>query len=302
MSPEYHRLVLIFVDGIGLAPAGAVNPLSQVATPTVRRLLGGPLTLESAGEDRELLLLGIDATLGVAGLPQSATGQAALFTGLNAAEVMGRHVTGLPGPQIRSLVESTNLFKQAVARGWPTTFANAYSPGYLDSLVAGRRRPSVTTCGHSSAGLRFRTTEDLLEQRAVAWDVVRDRFANNVEVRLPGVEAEEAGRHLGRLAASHRLTVYETFMTDLAGHGRMGFTAAETMARIDGLLAGILASKGPRTTLVLTSDHGNFEDSSHRRHTRNPVPLLVVGPLARCFAGVRSILEVTPRIIGCLGG
>ena len=301
MSTEYHRLILIFVDGVGLAAGTPGNPLAEVATPEIQRLLGGCLCSEQSCETDEVLLRGIDATLGVEGLPQSATGQAALFTGINAADIMGRHVTGLPGPRIRTLVESKNLFQMAAAGGLRTTFANAYSASYLDSLAAGRGRPSVTTCAVSSAGLRFRGLEDLESNLAVSWDILRDRFAEHVERTLEPITAVQAGRHLAEIAERQALTVYETFLTDLAGHGRMGFDAAEAIARLDGLIGGVLDGRSPTTTVLVTSDHGNLEDSEHRRHTRNPVPLLVVGPLARCFADVESLLEVTPRILNCLG-
>ena len=277
------------------------NPWALMATPGIHRLLGGPLTLEQCRESEDLLLSAIDATLGVEGLPQSATGQAALFTGFNAAEWMGRHVTGLPGPRVRRLVESRNLFQEAYANGLQSTFANAYSPTYLDSLSTGMRRPSVTTCAVSSAGLRFRDLADLESNRAVTWDIMRDRFSEQVGRDLALVSAKEAGGHLAAVANRHRLTVYETFLTDLAGHGRLGFTAADTVARIDGLLDGVVEGRDAATTFLVTSDHGNFEESRHRRHTRNPVPLLVVGPLSRCFVGVQSILEITPRILACLG-
>ena len=100
MTAEYHRLLLIFVDGVGLAAATKYNPLAQLPAPGFDRLLGGPLTLEQCRQTDDLLLTGIDANLGVEGLPQSATGQAALFTGENVAQIMGRHVTGLPGPRV----------------------------------------------------------------------------------------------------------------------------------------------------------------------------------------------------------
>lgn len=301
MTADYHRLLLIFVDGVGLAPASVHNPLAQWPTPGFHRLLGGPLTLERCRRTEGLLLSAIDATLGIEGLPQSATGQAALFTGLNAAEIMGRHVTGLPGPRIRDLVESQNLFQKATGNGLRSTFANAYSRSYLDSLSTGIRRPSVTTCALSSAGLPFRDLTDLERNQAVSWDIVRDRFSEHVGKELAPIDAVEAGRHLAALAERHRLTVYETFITDMAGHGRLGFTAAETIARIDGLVDGVVQDLGASTTVLMTSDHGNFEESRHRRHTRNPVPLLVAGPLADCFANIRSILEITPRILACLG-
>jgi 2,3-bisphosphoglycerate-independent phosphoglycerate mutase len=52
--------------------------------------------------------------------------------------------------------------------------------------------------------------------------------------------------------------------------------------------------------ILLTSDHGNMEDLSTRRHTLNPVPGLLVGApdLRRAFAnGLGSISDVAPAIM-----
>ncbi len=49
--------------------------------------------------------------------------------------------------------------------------------------------------------------------------------------------------------------------------------------------------------LVVTSDHGNLEDLSTKSHTRNPVPLLAVGPGADAFAGAASLTDVTPAVV-----
>lgn len=300
MTADYHRLSLVFVDGVGLAAATAANPLAELPSPCLARLLGGPLTLEQCQQKEELLLTGIDANLGVDGLPQSATGQAALFTGINAAESLGRHVTGLPGPRVRAIVESDNLFVRVGENGFRSTFANAYSQTYLDSLSTGARRPSVTTCAVSAAGLPLRGLADLERNRAVSWDILRDRFLENVDSEAPVVTALEAGRHLAMIGRHYHLTVYETFITDMAGHGRLGFSVADAVSRLDGLIGGVLEARSRNTTLLVTSDHGNLEESGHRRHTRNSVPLLAVGPLAGRFADVTSILGVAPRIMDCL--
>ena len=57
-------LIFIFLDGVGLAPAGPYNPLSSAAMPHIRALLGGPLTLEQAQARPALLLRPIDTALG----------------------------------------------------------------------------------------------------------------------------------------------------------------------------------------------------------------------------------------------
>ena len=66
------------------------------------------------------------------------------------------------------------------------------------------------------------------------------------------------------------------------------------------LLAGALDQLAPETTLVVTSDHGNTEDLSTRIHTRNPVPLLAVGPAAHAFAAVRSLDMLAPALLAAL--
>src|SRR3954468_19175091 len=89
-------LFFIFLDGVGLAPAGPDNPLADADMPAITALLGGPLAAGRAQAHDRLLLRGIDATLGIPGLPQSGTGQTALFTGVNAAALHGRHQPHVP--------------------------------------------------------------------------------------------------------------------------------------------------------------------------------------------------------------
>lgn len=301
MDEDYHRVLFLFVDGVGLAPAGPDNPLSTAELPAFAGLLGGPLTSERETRRPDLLLTGIDARLGVEGLPQSASGQTSLLTGVNGAELMGRHMTAFPGPTLRAVIEQGSLLLQLERLGLAATFANAYTDAYLEKLAEGSWRASVTTRAVEAAGLPFRRTEHLLRGEAVAWDIERDLLSARAGVELPRITSEEAGRHLARLASTHDLTLYETFLTDVAGHRRWGVTAEEALRRLDGLVAGILAELAPDTTLLLTSDHGNIEDASTRAHTLNPVPLLAHGPLAPELAAVRSILDVTPSLVDLLG-
>ena len=298
-----HRLILVFVDGVGLAPEGPDNVLGRAPTPTLRRLLGGPLTAEraaAAGTGETVDLVALDANLDVDGLPQSATGQTALFTGVNAAAEIGRHVSAFPGQRLRRLIRRHGLLARLGAAGHRATFANAYSRSYLRDLAAGGARRSVTTCLVESADLEFRDEADLVAGRAVSWDITRELFAERTGAAVGSVTAGEAGGHLAVVAGRHRFTLFETFLTDLAGHRRIALTPAEAIARVDGLLGGLLAAAPPDLTLLVTSDHGNIEDGAGRLHTRNPVPLLAAGPAASSFAGLRSILDVTPAVLACL--
>ena len=71
--------------------------------------------------------------------------------------------------------------------------------------------------------------------------------------------------------------------------------AVTLIEKLDGFLAGLVPALG-ETTLLVTSDHGNLEDKSTRSHTRNPVPLLAIGPQAAAFAEARSLLDVAPAL------
>jgi 2,3-bisphosphoglycerate-independent phosphoglycerate mutase len=117
---------------------------------------------------------------------------------------------------------------------------------------------------------------------------------------LPVITSEEAGRHLGSLLESHDLVLYETFLPDLAGHRRLPWPPERVLQRIDGLLRGVLEASPPETTILITSDHGNFEDSASRAHTYNPVPLIVAGPAAPYFTPVADLTGVTPAILRAL--
>src|SRR4051812_34574358 len=145
-------LIFIFLDGVGLAPAGLDNPLASAYTPALRVLLGGPLTIEQArgwGRDSgshppsvtppcaafvphplQVLFKAIDATLGVDGLPQSGTGQTALLAGVNAAALHGRHQPHVPPVALRPLLAERSILRRAIERGGRATFANPFGPGY----------------------------------------------------------------------------------------------------------------------------------------------------------------------------
>lgn len=347
-------LLFIFIDGVGLAPAGPDNPLAAAPTPALHALLGGPLTAEQArgrelGDvrwvfegtnqhpplDSQLLFKPIDATLGVAGLPQSGTGHTALLAGVNAAQLHGRHQPHFPPVALRPLLAERSIFRRAQARGGTPTFANAFGPGYWQALAARRIRKSASVIAAEGAQLRFRDGHDLRAGRAVAWDVTNLAMRQ----REPGVDTllvtpAQAGANLAGLAHEHSLVFYESFLPDLAGHGRwlddepkqgqetstqvdpethVGASSSPApdqlvsagaivsqihaaMARLDGLIGGALASMRPEDTLLITSDHGNVESLLAPAHTRNPVPLLVVGPAAPAFADATSIADLADLI------
>mgnify|MGYP001592226516 CR=1 FL=1 len=74
----------------------------------------------------------------------------------------------------------------------------------------------------------------------------------------------------------------------------------------DQVLAGLLEAWDDAAGVVLiTSDHGNLEDLSTRRHTANPVPALVIGApelRQRFTRGMRDLTDISPGILNlCCG-
>ena len=293
-------VLLIFVDGIGLAPAQPGNPFFDHPSPLLERLIGGRLTIEQVGAGAECLLLAIDANLGVDGLPQSATGQTTLFTGINAARWMGRHVPAFPGPRLREVIDQHGVLAEARSRGSRVAFSNAFSPAFYTQLRQRKRRASVTVLSAWAAGLELRGLDDLKARRALSWDLERDLMSQYVSVEMPLISSFEAGVDLATISGQHELTLFETFLPDFVGHGRVEMDPGEVVRRLDGLLEGAMERRPGQVTIVMTSDHGNFEDQADKRHTRNPVPLLVLGPAKAAFEEVESLADVAPAILKAL--
>ena len=155
----------------------------------------------------------------------------------------------------------------------------------------------MTVHAATCTGLALRAESELVRDDAVTWDFERDVYRRAVGDHVPAIEAAAAGAHLAAVAARPDLTIYETFLTDLVGHGRIPMTAAEALERLDRFLGGLSAAREPALTIVLCSDHGNVEEPEHARHTRNPVPLIALGPRAESFAGSRSIVDLAPAIM-----
>ena len=282
---------MVFVDGLGLgADDSASNPIHSGACPVLEELL-------------RCHAVAVDARLGVEGTPQSATGQTALLTGLNAPQMVGQHVEGFPGRALSDIVREHNIFRQLADRGLTSTFANAYY--HCDSAEQAwrGRRQSVTTVAAMSAFGKVRDIHDLERGEAVYQDVtrhlLRERGYDGALVS-PG----EAAVHLLNVASAHDLTLFEYFQTDRAGHRADIEAARGVLGTLDGLLGPLCdAARRGEVVLLLSSDHGNIEDLCRRGHTLNPVPLVALGPDAEALQeGVGNLTDITPRLVAWMTG
>ncbi len=294
-------VIFVFLDGVGLAPHSSRNPFSAAQTPVLHELLGGSFTDEQAQQRPGLLLRPIDATLGVPGTPQSGTGQTALLTGLNTAQAVGRHQPNYPPTALQAVLAQRSIFRRVAEQQMNPTFANAFSPQYWQALANRRVRRSASVIAAEGADLRLRTLEDLRNGQALMWDITGEVLQSRYDIHdTPLLSPEQAGAVLTALARQHHLVFFESFLTDLVGHGRLPISDTEAIERIDGLIGGLLKTRHPADTVLITSDHGNIEDRSTRGHTCNPVPLLVIGPAAPVFAAVADCAGVADAIMHAL--
>ncbi|MBI3975496.1 MAG: metalloenzyme [Armatimonadetes bacterium] len=294
-------VLLLFLDGVGLGEEDPEhNPWVRARTPALRTLLGRPLAGRERIDRDGVLLIPTDATLGVPGLPQSATGQTALLTGLNAPALIGRHVTAYPTAALRDLLAQWSLFARLSRAGRVVTLANAYTEEYHQAVAARRLRHAAFTSAAVSAGLRLRTIDDLRERRAVFHDLTNAR-PRQWGYDLPALTPRACGADLARLAGFHDLTAFEFFLTDLAAHGRVPLGGVQVVEMVDDLLAGVIDALPAGVTLVIASDHGNLEDDRTPVHTLNSVPTLVIGPARPHFTKVAAITDIAPAIARALG-
>lgn len=265
------------------APASD-NPLNPEVCPTLWRLI-----------DRHSKP--IDACMGIEGLPQSATGQASMFTGVNCPEAMGHHCEGFPGPALRTIIEEDNLFLELKRRGKKVKFADAYLIDSVEDLSA-RRFKSVTTVMALTTPESIATTDDLIEDRALMQDLTRETIQDRYP-DIPVIQPQRAAEHLFTIALENDFTLYEFYQTDVSGHSMDYARACAVLRTYDRFLSSLVRlTEAAGVTLVMTADHGNIESMNERGHTRNPVPFIVFGPGEAFIRDkVSSLKDVTPALL-----
>jgi 2,3-bisphosphoglycerate-independent phosphoglycerate mutase len=291
MAPR--RVCLIFVDGLGWGDDDpAVNPCRDYGGERLRlpSRPGAGVVPHAGGWARPL-----DAALGIAGLPQSATGQTSLLCGVNAQAVLGQHLTGFPNAALREILLERSVLRQATRLGRRARFLNAYRPLFFRLPREQQLRLSATTVANLAADLPFCDLDDVRARRAI-YQEFTNRELRERGFDVPELSPAEAGRILATRAREHDFLLFEYFQTDRAGHAQDPARARGELAKLDAFLGAVLADLGGEgeasaALVILTSDHGNLEDLTTRRHTRNPVPLVAWGSRAEAF--VREVVDLT---------
>jgi hypothetical protein len=288
-------LLLFFIDGLGVGTRGAHNPLDGLEQ-------AAPLAIFQ-GEAPEIPFGGVlaltDPLLGVEGRPQSASGQTTILTGVNAPAAIGHHKQGFPNRPLLDIIQEHSLFIQLQRAGVsPIIFANTYTQRFFDERP---RWISATTAAVEAAGLRFNVVPDMQAGRAIYQDFTNQLLIDRgekVSLRTP----EEAGEILARIAGNHKFTLYEYFITDKIGHAQDMTAARQVLPKLAHFIRTTLSHLDlTRTTMMITSDHGNIEDLSTRSHTLNQVPTIVWGKdRERVAARIKSLADITPAIVSTL--
>ncbi len=276
------KMIMVFIDGLGIGSDNASNPFMAADIPYWHTLV------DNFG------YLPADAQLGVAGLPQSATGQTSIYTGENAPKAMGRHFSTRPTDTLVRLIEQKNIFTALQKRGYTVTFANIYTEEYLEQMKKKPKcifKPSVTTLMNMTAGIPFRVIEDYRKGCGVYHDITGEALRER-GYDVPVISAEAAAENLFRISRSCDFTLFEFFVSDLAGHSKAMGKAVEILERMDRFIGHLLQMMNlNEEVLVIVSDHGNIEDLSISTHTMNPVPVFFVTRIEE--ARKVKILDIT---------
>ncbi|MGB1252649.1 MAG: hypothetical protein ACPG8W_18695 [Candidatus Promineifilaceae bacterium] len=300
------HVLILFLDGVGIGSEEPErNPFCNAQLPTLTQYLdvGWPFSL-SPRICEQASLIPTDATLGVDGIPQSATGQATIITGKNMPSLLGEHWGPWPNGEIRRHLTEGNLFNFISAEGGTVALLNAYPQAYFDAISRRRRSYSVFPFIEVSSGQGLFTESDLRAGRAISPNFTNKDWRDQLKIAdLPLLTTMEAGQHIAALAQEYTFSFIDHWPTDHLGHRGPMSRAIKHLEHIDQVLAGILSSWDHKNgLLIITSDHGNIEDLSQRRHTTNPVPTILFGQAHAHFAtqitDLTDIATVVKQFLG----
>ncbi|MGE5399131.1 MAG: metalloenzyme [Ignavibacteriales bacterium] len=300
-----HSTLLIFLDGVGIGkPDPAINPFFSTPFRTFTDIFGQTPSLDSQNLSSKdgLYLFPSDATLGVDGLPQSGTGQTAIFCGINAPRILGQHFGPFPHSSMIPLIKEKNIFQEFLNLEMDVNFVNAYPKLFFDYVASGKQRLSATTLCCKLSGIRLKNYTDLKKGAALSPEIDNSRWVTRLNYNLPIIRPETAARRLLRGMEGNAFTLFEYFLSDHLGHGRNKDVFESTLKTLDRFLYYILKNFDRKNTLVICSDHGNLEDISVKGHTLNPALTITGGKNAiELSREIKDLSDIKPSILGMYG-
>jgi len=308
------RFIFLFIDGIGIGSHNENNPFVS-ADPKILRLWE-----RSAFNCNNIRLKAIDPLLGVQGTPQSATGQTTIFTGINIPELLTKHIGSFPNKIMRKIIREENLLLKVEKSGKTGKFINAYphhselfSNSHVNIDEEGnlvfsnqfpdiyKRRISVTSSILISNKVKPFDTIDIKEKRSLYQDY-SNKSLLKYGLKLPVFSPEDAADVLFKTSSDYDIVLYEFFQSDIYGHRKEKKDQIELISGLDLFISTLISLlDNKKDTIILTSDHGNLEDSSSKSHTLNPVPLITWGRGSRELSdSIDDLAGITPGILNFL--
>lgn len=296
------KLTLIFIDGIGIGLNDPkINPCAGDDVTFFRHFIDECFPKKIIFDG---LVIPLDTTLGIPGLPQSATGQTAILTGVNAAKSLGYHLQGFPNEELRTIIYQESLLKKISESGRSVAFMNVYPPIYFEyGPEILHRKLSVTSHATLASNFKFFNFEDLIHHRAIYQEFTNASLISKGH-DLPHFTPELAGEILAKAVVNFDFSLYEYFQTDHAGHSMdIGRARLEILKLERFLLAFLQNLDLSQHHVILTSDHGNIEDMSVKTHTSNPAMTMLWGKsLEHVAYQLQSIIDIAPLILRLLKG
>ncbi|MBD3376384.1 hypothetical protein GF406_15220 [candidate division KSB1 bacterium] len=295
VAPLQKHLAMIFIDGLGIGLQDQdYNPMAAGSWQFFNYYspLKFPYRFSHNGR-----IEAVDANLTVSGLPQSATGQTTLLTGINAAQALGRHLSGFPNQRLRDIIRKYSVLKQLTEKRLTAAFLNTFRPPFFDFQPEHiLRHLSATTLTNYYAGLPFFSIEDLKAERSIYQDMTGAMLIEK-GFDVPVYSPEKAGDIVAHQVRNYHFVLYEYFQTDRAGHRQDMKLALSHLEKLDRFLARLVEGMDFADSLLLViSDHGNIEDLSVKMHTRNPAFCLICGKDEKKFK-VESLTDIVPAIL-----
>lgn len=291
---------MIFIDGIGIGnPDKVNNPFFRYSFKSFSEIFGSiPHLGNQYLESKNAFVFPVDALLGVEGIPLSGTGQTSIFCGINAPKLIGKHFGPYPYSTLIPEIKEKNIFKEFKRRKKKVAFANAYPQVFFDYVNSGRRRLSVTTLSCLLSGVKLNRIADLHRGNALSAEIDNERLAKRMGYKLPIIKPQTAAKRLLNLASQNHFTLFEIFHTDHLGHGRNSDILEYFSRVLDEFLFSVITKLPRNVTLLICSDHGNYEDLSIKMHTMNPAVGISAGKNAKQLAGkIHSLIDIKQAIM-----
>ncbi len=301
MEKSDHHILLLFLDGVGIGKKDYEwNPFFKFGFQTFQNLFGELPHLENRSlSNGKIFLSGVDASMGISGLPQSGTGQTSIFCGVKAPRIINQHFGPFPYSTLIPIIQEKNIFKYFLDNNEKVTFANAYPQVFFDYINSGKKRLSVTTLSCNLNGMHLNGIDEVVKGEALTAEITNARWNTKLGYNLPIISAEQAAKNLLNISNKNTFTAFEYFLTDHLGHGRYDEDTEATFKILDEFLFTIFTQfDKEKLSIILCSDHGNVEDLSVKTHTTNPSLLITAGQNAKIVSeNIKDLSDIKHSII-----